>query len=84
MNPLNMLITRIGSRRATPQSVAEKYDAAHAAILACLDGVEDDEWSKGVRPLGAFGAYKTVTSVFQSVTLHFSEHEADILRGLGR
>ena len=84
MNPLNKVITRIGSRGATPQSVSSKYDAAHARILACLDGVQDDEWNKGVKPLGAFGAYKTVESVFHSVTLHFKEHEADILNGLGR
>lgn len=49
MNPLNMVITRVGSRGATPASVAEKYD----------------EWHKGVKPLGAFGVYKTVESVFR-------------------
>ena len=84
MNPLNELITRIGSRGATPQSVLEKYDANHARILACLDGVRDDEWDKGVKPLGAFGVYKTIESVFHSVTFHFKEHEADILAGVGR
>src|SRR6266545_562264 len=31
-NALNKLITRVGSRRATPQSVLSKYDAAHARI----------------------------------------------------
>lgn len=84
MNPLNKLITRISSRKATPQSVLEKYDANHARILACLDGVRDDEWGKGVKPLGAFGVYKTIESVFRSVTFHFKEHELDILAGLGR
>ena len=84
MNPLNKLITRIGSRGATPQSVLEKYDVNHARILACLDGVRDDEWEKGVKPLGAFGAYKTIESVFHSVSMHFREHEADILYGLKR
>jgi uncharacterized protein (TIGR03083 family) len=84
INPLNKLITRIGSRGATPQSVLEKYDANHARILACLDGVRDDEWGKGVNPLGAFGVYKTIESVFHSVTFHFREHEADVLAGLGR
>ena len=84
MNPMNKLITRIGSRGATPQSVSSKYDAAHGRILACLDRVKDDEWSKGVKPLGAFGAYKTIEMVFHSVTFHFREHEADILQGLGR
>ena len=84
MNPMNKLITRVGSRRATPQSVLSKYDAAHARILACLNGVQDDEWNKGVKPLGAFGVYKTIEMVFHSVTSHFREHEADILLGLGR
>jgi len=84
MNPMNKLITRMGSRRATSQSVSSKYDAAHARILACLNGVQDDEWNKGVKPLGAFGVYKTIEMVFHSVTSHFREHEADILLGLGR
>ena len=84
MNPMNKLITRIGSRGATPQRVLEKYDANHVRILACLDGVQDAEWNKGVKPLGAFGVYKTVESVLHSVTLHFKEHEADILKGLCR
>ena len=84
MNPMNKLITRIGSRGATPQRVLEKYDASHVRILACLDGVQDAEWNKGVKPLGAFGVYKTVESVLHSVTLHFKEHEADILKGLCR
>src|SRR5438876_4258132 len=57
-----MLITKFGSRGATPQSVLEKYDAAHARIVTCLESVRDDEWHKGVKPLGAFGAYKTVES----------------------
>ena len=48
------------SAGATPQSVSSKYDAAHARILACLDGVKDDEWNKGVKPPGAFGVYKTM------------------------
>jgi hypothetical protein len=81
-NPLNLLITKIGSRGATRQRVTEKYNSAHAAILTCLDGVQDNEWNMGVKPLGAFGQYKTVESVFHSVTLHFKEHEADVLKGL--
>ncbi len=81
MHPANVLITRIGSRKATPQTVAEKYDVAHAAILACLDGVKDDEWSKGVR---SFGQYITIESAFQRFRGHFEEHEADIRKGLGR
>jgi hypothetical protein len=77
----NMLLTRFGSRGATPQSVAEKYDTAHAALLACLDSVQDDEWQKGVK---AFGNSFTIESTFRTVKGHFEEHQADILKGLGR
>lgn len=81
VNPVNVLITRIGSRGATPQSVAEKYDTVHAALIACLDGVKDDEWQKSVT---AYGTHFTIESTFSSVGEHFEEHEADILKGLGR
>ncbi len=83
-NPLNMLITRIGSRGATPAKVAQQYDSNQTAVLACLDGIQDDEWQKRGKPLGAFGEEKTVESVFRSITSHFKEHEADIGKGLGR
>jgi hypothetical protein len=81
MNPANFLITRIGSRRATPASVAAKYDAAHAAILACLDGVKDDEWQLGVK---SFGRFTTIEGTVERFNDHFREHEAEIKRGLGR
>jgi hypothetical protein len=78
---VNMLITRLGAGRATPQSVAEKYDATHTAILAALDKVKEDEWDKGAK---IFGEVHTVESVLRSPVTHFKEHEADILKGLGR
>ncbi len=80
-NTVNMLITRWGAGRATPQSVAEKYDAAHTAILAVLDKVKEDEWDRGAK---IFGEFFTVESVLRSPVSHFKEHEADILKGLGR
>jgi hypothetical protein len=80
-NTVNTLITRWGARRATPQSVAEKYDAAHAAVLAALDEAKEDEWEKGAK---MFGHFETVESVLRSPVSHFQEHEADVLKGLGR
>ncbi len=78
---LNMLITRWGARRATPQSVAEKYDAVHTAILAALDEVKEDEWEKGAK---MFGEFETVESALRIPVTHFKEHEPDVLKGLGR
>jgi uncharacterized protein (TIGR03083 family) len=81
VGPGNVLITRFGSRGARPRSVADKYAQGHAAILQTLEGVSDDEWGKGVR---AYGVDYTIESLFREVTIHFREHEADILKGLGR
>ncbi len=78
---VNMLITRWGARSATPQSVAEKYDSVHAAILSKLDEVSNEDWAKGAK---MFGETHTVESVLRSPVTHFKEHEADILKGLGR
>ncbi len=81
MDPVNVLTTRLGSRGATPKSVAAKYDAVHATIIACLEGVKDSEWQLGVR---SFGEHYTIESAFHGAAGHFREHEADILKGLGR
>ena len=81
MDPANLLITRIGSRSATPASVGEKFDQAHAAVLACLEGVKDDEWDKGAT---SFGQYTTIATSFQRYSDHFREHQAEILKGLER
>jgi hypothetical protein len=81
INTGNVLLTRFGSRGATKQSVAEKYDAAHEKLVAMLDGVQDDEWQKGVT---AYGTSHTIESTFRSPREHFEEHAADIKKGLGR
>jgi len=81
MHPANLLITRLGSRNATPASVGEKFDRAHAALLPCLEGVKDDEWEKGVM---SFGQYSTIATAFRRYTDHWQEHQAEILKGLGR
>ena len=81
MDPVNVLVTRLGSRGATPESVAAKYDATHATLIACLEGVKDSEWQLSVR---SFGDRYTIESAFHGVAEHFREHEADIRKGLGR
>jgi hypothetical protein len=81
IGPGNMLQTRFGSRGATPQSAREKYDAGHAKLLLALDSIGDDEWSKSAR---VYQNDYTIASIFPEVAEHFREHEADILKGLGR
>jgi hypothetical protein len=77
----NVFLTRFGSRGANPKSAREKYDAAHAQLVAALDTIRDDEWSKSAR---VYGDDYTIASLFPEATKHFREHEADIKKGLGR
>jgi len=81
VGPGNVLITRFGSRGATPASARERYDRGHAAILETLSHVQDDEWHKSAR---AYGNDYTIESLFREVSVHYREHEEDILKGLGR
>jgi hypothetical protein len=77
----NTWITRIGSRGAKRQSVGEKYDEAHQKVIACLDGVQNDEWQKSAR---VFRRDMTIEKTFRDMVGHFKEHEGDIKKGLGR
>jgi hypothetical protein len=81
INVGNMFLTRFGSRGATPSKCREKYDAAHAALLEALDGLQDGEWEKGAT---LYGDPYTIESSFKGPREHFEEHNADILKGLGR
>jgi hypothetical protein len=78
---LNPWITRWGSRGITKESVAKKYDEANAKVLALLDTIKDDDWSKGSK---ITGNYETVANHFAIPANHFAEHKADILKSLGR
>jgi hypothetical protein len=78
---LNVLMTRWLARKATPDSVAEQYDEGHERLIELLDGVQDDEWSKGAK---FFGQHQTIEQLFQSVPDHLQEHAPDVKRGLGR
>lgn len=78
---VNLFMTRRAARKATPQSIARRYDAAHAEALRLLEKVRDDEWHKGAHFFGE--GYWTMEFVFRgNVTLHFEEHAAQIRESL--
>lgn len=81
VNPVNVLWTRLGSRGATPTSVAEKYDAGMTRLLAAFDGVRDDEWGRGAR---RYGHVRTLAMEFQAAVDHVAEHGAQVREGIGR
>ncbi len=80
MNPMNTLATRWGSRRATPETLRATYEKGFAAALAKLDTIHDDEWQRGAK---RWGTQQTVADAFHYATQHFTEHAADIRKGLG-
>ena len=73
--PLNLLLSVMVARGSTPQSALESYDRAHAAALALLDGIKDDEWPLVTRlPVGQF----TIEGIFRHHAEHFRDHEPEI------
>jgi hypothetical protein len=68
---LNALYTRLRTARATPSSIAARYDRVHHAALRQLDAIRDDEWERSVL---VFGHRQTVAELFHGITHHFEEH----------
>jgi hypothetical protein len=73
-------MVRMQGRRATRQTLAQRYDTAHAAFLAVVDSIRDDEWAHGARFFG--GMYRRVDELVHRPAEHFAEHEAAIRRSL--
>jgi uncharacterized protein (TIGR03083 family) len=75
VNPLRELAIRAYALRATPERAARRYDEGHAALLARLDEVRDDEWSITVTQ---FGEPRTAEWYLRQPIEHFAEHGADV------
>jgi hypothetical protein len=77
---MNYLMAVRAARRATRESLAQRYDAAHANLLGLLESVRDGEWSLPTaypdgRPL-------TIETVFHVPAEHFELHAAWIRQTL--
>ena len=80
-NRLNAYLTRRGARNMTKNSLAEKYDQAHARTLGALESVADQEWAFGVNypdwdPL--LSGSVNLERLFQYISLHFNAHAQEI------
>ena len=78
---LNYKMAVWGARKATRDSLAQRYDAAYEKLLKLLDGVRDDEWNLPTaypdgRPL-------TMETVFHVPAEHFELHSAWIRQTVG-
>ena len=86
LNRGNVRQTRAGAMRQTFTSIVPAYEKGHAATLAALQSVGDDEWQIGVRmpDMGPTftGEYRTVEALFRYHARHFAAHVADIPTGM--
>jgi uncharacterized protein (TIGR03083 family) len=74
--------TREDARAQSLTTIAQMYEAGHAATLAALDSVRDHEWQVGVR-LPDMGPtftneYRTIEALFRYHARHFAEHAVQI------
>lgn len=82
-------LARVGAWRQTRDSVARKYDTAHAAMMVELDCIQQHEWLKRAHypkindgPVFP-GAYVTIEILCRFPSRHFTRHLKDIREGLG-
>lgn len=77
---MNWLLMKILGRKATPASLARKFDEDYERALELLDEVEDDEWQRGAHFFGE-GRW-TVKYIFHQSPQHFEEHAAQVRESL--
>lgn len=78
--PINWLITKLSGRKATPASLARKFDEDYEQALKVLDEIQDDEWQRGANFFGE--GYWTIEFIFHQSPRHFEEHAAQVRESL--
>jgi hypothetical protein len=73
---INRRLVQQSARSQTRASVLAWYDKAHTALVATVEGIQDDEWGQGAYCFGA--GYKTILDLCQYMPSHFQEHAAQI------
>lgn len=69
---LSYWYTRLLARKATPESLSRRYDAAMDAVIRSLDEVKDGEWTLGA-PFYGHGFY-SIADLFHTPAEHLAEH----------
>jgi len=78
-HPANRWLVKWSARGQTPAITLYRYDKAHASLVATLEGIQDDEWSRGAHCYG--DGYKTVLDLCVLPNRHFQEHAAQVATG---
>lgn len=77
-NPLNVISTRLGTRKYRPDNILAAYDDAHNRALETLNGIQSHEWSLAAR---FFGEQQDTAELFHYHARHVREHEPDVRAG---
>ena len=82
LNRGNVRQARRDAQEQTFASIAQTYEAGHAATLTALVRVRDYAWQLGIQmpDMGPTftGEYRTIERLFRYHARHFAEHAADI------
>ena len=73
-DPLSYWLVRWIARKATPESLAQRYNVAMDAVIRTLAEVKDSEWALGA-PFYGEGFY-TIAALFHTPAEHLGEHTA--------
>ncbi len=75
-HPTNRWLVKWSARGQTRESILARYNQAHTAILATLEGIRDDEWGCGAYCYGE--GYKTILDLCEMPNRHFKEHAVQV------
>ena len=73
---INRRLVQQSARSQTRALILARYDKAHTAMVATVEGMRDDEWGRGAYCFGA--GYKTILDLCLTLPSHFQEHAAQI------
>jgi DinB family protein len=74
--PINRWQVTRRARGQTREMLLAQYDAAHRAMMTAIEGIRDDEWSRGAHCFGE--GYKTILDLCLLPPQHFQEHAAQL------
>lgn len=74
-NKLSYWMIRGMARKATPESIRNRYDNAMTAVLQTMDKVKESEWVIGASFYG-HGFY-SIADLFHTPAEHFAEHTSE-------
>lgn len=77
---VNWLFSKLMGLRATPERLAETYEAGFERGLALLDEIEEHEWGLGAEFFGE--GHWTVARIYELIPEHYEEHAAQIRESL--